>query len=297
MSSPLLLNTAIGATPEVLPIWNGEVRSDRLALDLVKVEPFYTTFRRMIRELEFDLSEMPVVSYAQAYLARIPLTLLPIPVSRRFHHQSILCFENSDIRQATDLVGRRVGVRSWPQTSGVWARGILETEYGIPLERVTWVTQEGAHVESCADPSYVVRSTSGRSLAAMLADGEVDAVMGLQGIPAGMRTVVPDADAAARAWYGATGIFPVNHLVALKSELVETHPWIVEEVTDLFSRSVKHARSAGALAGAAMGLAATQDMHPIGLSPNHASIQKLLDFAAQQQLTPRRVAAEELFIA
>jgi 4,5-dihydroxyphthalate decarboxylase len=297
MGDPLVLYTAIGNTPEVMPLWKSSVRSDRITLDMVEVEPLYTAFRRMVRKLEFDLSEMPVVTLAQAVGDGKPITALPVPVSRRFHHRSILCRQDSPIEHPGDLIGRRVGVRSYPQTSGVWARGILASEYGIPLERVTWVTQEDAHVTGYQEPPYVVRATSGKSLLEMLNDGEIDAVMGLRGMPSGLRSVIPDADAAALNWYRKTGVFPINHVIAVKSVLLEEHAWLAAEVISLFSKANSQAREEGILSSEPAPCPPDHDMHPIGLEANRASLQMLLNFAAQQALTPRRFCVDELFDA
>lgn len=274
-----------------MPLWRGDVGSERVRLDLTEVKPLSRTFRRMIRDQEFDLCEMALVSQAMAHAHAKPITALPIPVWRHFHHGSLLCRAGSPIAHPAELAGRRIGVRSYSQTSGVWARGILETEYGLDPDGVTWVTLEDSHVAEYRDPANTMRADEGRSLSDLLFSGEVDAIMGLrEGRPDEVRAIIPDADAAARRWSERTGIVPVNHVLALKTELLAAHPWLSGELMSLFDRARRAAHGHGPRAGELDGSALAY-----GLAPNRVSIETLLDWTARQHLTPRRFAVEEIF--
>jgi 4,5-dihydroxyphthalate decarboxylase len=283
------LRTAIGRYPHVLPLWQGEAASERVAFDLVGVDPLPPAFRRMVRDLEFDLCEMALTTYAQAAACDKPLVGLPIPLWRNFHHAALICRRDSGLRGPAELAGRKVGVRAYSQTTGVWVRGILEDEYGLDPESVTWVTSEDAHVAEYRDPPNVQRAAPGTGLLELLMTGEIDAAIGLRTAdPAAVRTVIPDAEAAALDWYRRTGVSPVNHVVVLKRDLAAQHPWLAAEIMSLFERAKGLARQRS-------GTAEGPDTHPYGLAPNRRSMQMLLDFSARQKLTPRAYRAEELF--
>jgi 4,5-dihydroxyphthalate decarboxylase len=236
----------------------------------------------MVRNLDLDLCEMALTTQALAYRFEKPLTPLPIPLWSRLHHGNLICAAHSDIRGPKDLEGQKVGVRAYSQTTGVWIRGILKSEYSVDLDSITWVTMEDAHVAEYQDPPQAIREGRGRGLRELLLEGELAAIMGERHAdPTGVRPVIPDAEEAALAWSRRTGIIPVNHVVTVRTDLLRQHPWLAEELTSLFER-------ARAARGAAQAL-------PYGLEPNRRSMQMLLDFAADQQLTPRAYTVEEIF--
>src|SRR6201999_2857741 len=141
---------------------------------------------------------------------------LPIVVMRGFHHAALVCPVGSPIRGPADLRGRKIGVRAWSQTTGVWVRGILLDEYGVDHRDITWVTEEDAHVADYSDPPNVVRMAAGQDLQGMLLGGEIDAGIVRAGIdPAAVRPVIADPMAAASAWFGRTRAYPVNHLLCV----------------------------------------------------------------------------------
>src|SRR6185312_7856083 len=136
-----------------------------------------------------------------------PITALPVVLLRGLHHGALICRRRAPLRGPADLVGRRVGVRAWSQTTGVWVRGVLHDEYGIAPDSMTWVTEEDAHVQEFADPPFVQRIAAGQDLRAMLLSGEIDAAVALAGLdPATVRPVIPEVDAVAAAWSRRTGV-------------------------------------------------------------------------------------------
>jgi 4,5-dihydroxyphthalate decarboxylase len=181
------------------------------------------------------------------------------------------------------LEGKKVGVRAYSQTTGVWIRGILQHEYGVGLESITWVTMEDAHVAEYRDPPHAVRDSSGRGLRELLRTGEIAAIMGERNVdPRGVRPVISDSEQAAAEWSQRTGVFPVNHVITVRAELLACHPWLAGELTRLFEE-------ARAVAGATE--------LPYGLPPNRKAMQMLCDFAAEQKLTTRAYQVDEVFQA
>lgn len=281
MVARLRLRTAIGDYPHVQALRDGRVRSSRVNFEFVSVTPVSRAFRPMVRELAFDLSEIAVVTLAQARACAVPIVGLSAVLMRGFHHGALVCRRDSRIQGPADLAGRAVGVRAWSQTTGVWVRGILSEEYGIDPPDIRWVTTEGAHVADCPDPPWVVRAAPGAELAGLLRDGGIEAGVALGGLdPAEVRTVIPDAEASAVGWYRRRGIYPVNHALALRASLHDAHPWLAGELMALFAA----ARDADpppphALVGA--------DALPYGLPANRIAIEALIGLAAAQGLIPK----------
>ena len=283
MPDPLRLRTAIGPYSHVQALRDGSVGSSRVTLEFVEVAPITRAFRRMARDLEFDLCEMAATTLAQAQAYGKPIAGLSAVVMRGFHHGALMCRRDSPLRGPADLVGRRVGVRAWSQTTGVWVRGILQNDHNIDPSAIDWVTEEDAHVAEFRDPPFVVRA--GGDLVAMLRAGEIDAGVALRGAdPTELRTVIPDADAAAAEWFHRTGVYPVNHVVAVRRELLAAHPWLAGELMALFAAAKQAAR-------------VDDDALPYGLPANRAAIELLMRFAHQQGLIPRAYRSNELFAA
>jgi 4,5-dihydroxyphthalate decarboxylase len=281
MASPLVIRTALGRSPLVRALKEGTVASDRVRFDFVEVEPVTRAFRRMVRTLEFDLCEIALTTHAQARACGKPITALPVVLLRGFHHGALICRRDAPLRGPADLVGKRVGVRAWSQTTGVWVRGILQDEYSVAPDAMTWITEEDAHVQEFADPAFVQRIAPGQNLRAMLLSGEIDAAVALAGIdPGQVRTVIPDADVAAAAWSRKTGVSPINHIVVVKDALLAEHPWLAGELMRMFVASKQLA----------------DDTVPYGIAANRPAIELLMRYAAQQGLIPRAYSVEQLFV-
>ncbi|MGB8631552.1 MAG: hypothetical protein WCD69_19575, partial [Xanthobacteraceae bacterium] len=154
------LDACFGTYPHTKPLKSGEIKSDRVALRFTDVEPINKAFLLMVRQEKFDVSEMAIATYLQAKAHGKPLVLLPATMMGRFQHGTM--FYNSEHGAVTpeSLPGRRVGVRAFSQTTGVWLRGILWKDYGVDLGNVKWVTFEDAHVPEYRDPSGVERAAA-----------------------------------------------------------------------------------------------------------------------------------------
>jgi 4,5-dihydroxyphthalate decarboxylase len=285
VSDRLVLRTALGKHDHVKPLKDGQVQSDRVRLEFVEFDPLPKAFRHMVRGGDLDVSEMALTTHLLAHHYRKKLTALPIPLWRRLHHSNLVCAAGSNIRGPADLQGKKVGVRAYSQTTGVWIRGILRSHYGVDLNKVTWMTMEDAHVAEYQDPPNAIRNAGGKGLRELLLSGELAAIMGERDVdPADVRPVIADAEAEAEKWSKRTGIFPVNHVVSVRSELLARHPWLASELMIMFE--------AARVKSGARGTAAL----PYGLEPNRAAMQMLLDFAADQRLTPRIYRLDELFV-
>lgn len=197
------------------------------AFEFAAVSPISRAFGPMVRELRYDISEMALMTYLQAKAFGKPLTLLPVTVAARSQEAALL-YRATDaaIGGPADLRGKRVGVRAYSQTTGVWIRGVLADDYGVACEDIGWVTSEGAHVSEYVDPPWVERAAPGRDPLAMLRDGQVDAVILGNDLPddPGLRTVFADPDAAAARFRARHGFMPVNHLVVARAALLSQGP-------------------------------------------------------------------------
>ncbi len=294
MPDRLILRSAVAAYPHVRALREGAIPSPRVAFDFEDVPNITRAFRRMVRTLDFDLCEIALTTLAQAHAHGKPLSGLPIVVMRGFHHAALICRRDSPLTGPRDLVGKRIGVRAFSQTTGVWLRGILLDDYGVDHRTITWVTEEDAHLAEYRDPPNVARIEAGQDLKAMLLSGAIDAAIALPGVdPASVRPVIADPMEAAAGWYRRTGAYPVNHLLCLRTSLVADHPWLPDELMALFIAAKAAATEPSAEARFAPIVG--PDVLPQGLELNRAGIELCLRYAAEQTLVPRVYGTAEMF--
>ena len=303
----LSLKTALVSYGHTKSLIDGELRSDRVDIDHVEVSPITTAFRRMVRTLDYDVSEMALSTYLCARDHGKPITALPIFVLRRFEHGQIVYNVNSGIQGPGDLAGRKVGVRGYTVTPGVWVRGILQTAYGVDLNEVTWVLSGDEHVAEYVAPPNVVPAPPGADLGAMLLSGEIDAAIGPGPINSpDIQPLIPNAFDTGAAFYRETGIYPISHHVVVKDELLEANPWLPEELFQLF-KSAKDQYLNGL---AANGPQNSQDeslsqMQQVigpdpllyGVTPNRKSLESFVQFNVDQKVISKSMGLEELFPA
>lgn len=282
-----VLTAAIGRYPHTAALHSGAVRSERLALDLVDLPTPNRAFAPMVREGRFDVSEMAIATFLQAKAYGKPLVLLPVVLAARFQQSALLCRTDGPVAGPADLVGRRVGVRAYSQTTGVWLRGILADSHGVQPDQVRWMTFEDAHVAEIRDPPWAERAAPGRDMLAMLGEGELDAVIVGNDVPddPSLRPVFPDAAASAEAFWREHGFVPVNHLVTVGRDLAEARPDLVAELVRLF----------GEAKAAAAPRADGRDPYPIGRAALDAPVALALRYATEQGLLPRRLSLEEVW--
>jgi 4,5-dihydroxyphthalate decarboxylase len=288
------LRAALADYPHVKALKDGSVQSDEIAFTWEAVTPITRAFRRMVRTGDFDLCEIALTTLAQAEAFGKGLTALPVVVMRGFHHTALVCPVDSPLRGPEDLTGKRIAVRAFSQTTGIWLRGILRDTYEVDHRSIAWVTEEDAHVQEYHDPANVVRIRPGQDLKAMLLSGEVDAGIALTGLETALvRTVIPNADAAAAEWYRETGAYPVNHVVCVRTALLKENPLLGAELMRLFADAKAAAEEPSAEARFVPIVG--PNYLPYGLEANRTGIELCLHYAAEQGLVPRVYTPEELF--
>src|ERR1700726_3263499 len=201
------LKIAIGGYGHPRALKSGDVRIEGVDSAFVEVVPIIGAFRRMVRDVEFDICEMAPTTYMIARSLGAPFIALPIFLMRRFHHGGFVVRPDAGIKVPKDLEGKKVGVRAYSVTTGVWTRGIFVNEYGLDSSKVTWVVDDEEHVATLELPPNVVHAPKGKSLQSMMASGEIQA--GFTG-PAGVgRAGPPIGDWDMTAPTGAAaGTFP-----------------------------------------------------------------------------------------
>ncbi len=276
------LKTLLGEYPVTSALKQGRIRSDRVEFDFTDVKVPNTAFKRVVRDLEFDVAELAIVTFLMAKAHGKPLTLLPAVLFGRFQHPYLVCTKDLSPK---DLEGKRVAIRSSSVTTVAWIRGILADDYGVNLERVKWVTFEDAHVAEYRDPPGVERAAAGKTPLAMLLAGEVDAAVLAEPLPKDERlqSVIPDPAAAAADWRRRKGALQINHMVVVRQSM---EPGIVREVFSLLTRSKKLSEQ---------NAKPLFDVSPFGLEANRRNLEVAIDYVYRQKLIPKRYAVDELF--
>jgi len=301
-----VLKTAIATYPHTKALKDGSVTAPGLQFEHLEVSPIVRAFRRMCRGLEFDVSEMAITTYltAKAYDKRF--TALPIFVLRQFHHAPIVYHVKSGVKSPKDLEGKKVGVRAYTVTTGVWARGILATEYGVDLSQVTWVLNDEEHVEAYQQhyPANVVYQ-AGANLGDMVASGELAAAIGVGRVDSpDVKPLIPEAREAEAAWYQKTGIYPINHTVVVKDSLLAADPTLAPRLFQAFKEAkdvfLQRLRTGAELSSEEQALAQRRDLVgddplPNGLARNRKTLEAVIRFAHDQKILPRLVSPEEVF--
>lgn len=279
-----VLSAAVGAYPHTAALRDGRVESDRVRLDFADVSPINRAFAPMVREGRFAISEMAIATFLQAKAYGRPLRLLPVVLAARFQEAALLCRRGGPVAGPGDLAGRRVGVRAYGQTTGMWLRGILGDAHGLRPDSVEWVTFEGAHVPEYRDPPWARRAAPGADMMAMLRAGDLDAVIVGNDVPddPDLTTVFPDPAAAGRAFQAAHGFALVNHLLTVQADVAAAHPEILDELH----------RLAGASATLAPPKSFTVATTPRALEP---AIALALRYSREQGLLPRDLSLDEVW--
>jgi 4,5-dihydroxyphthalate decarboxylase len=282
------LKTVIRTSPWNEALKDGRVRPRGYTLDFEEVQPITRGMRTMCRELAYDVCEMAVTTYLVAHDHGKPFTALPVFLTRGLHHSKVLAREPGDPKR---LEGTRVGVnRGYTVTTGVWARGILASEHAVDLDSITWVRSHDEHVEEWVPPPNVQDLPEGMELADLGA--AVGDVQGDELVP-----LIPDAEAAAERALVERGLWPVNHLVVVKDELLAAHPDLAGALFAAFERAKDLYVEAGELQPlhARVAELTGSDPLPYGVEPNRAVLEELLDHAVAQRILTRRPQLEELF--
>jgi 4,5-dihydroxyphthalate decarboxylase len=314
------LKIAVAEYPHTAAIRDGSIPIEGVDAEIATVQPQVAAFRRMVRQLEFDVCELAPTTYIIARAYGVPFRALPVFLMRSFHHAGVLVRPDAGIKTPKDLEGKRVGVRAYSVTTGVWTRAILGDEFGLDCSKVTWVVDDEEHVTQLRLPPNVFHAAEGQSLAEMMAKGELaagfqgNAGIGRSGSPnSGWKTVetnspdlFPDAARLEAAWYQRTGIYPLHGTLVVKDSVLAEHPGVAKAIFDAFSLAKSQwlarldVNGAGASAGnkrySALRQIVGHDPLPYGIAPNLVTIKALEEVAFRQGLTPRRMPVEELFV-
>jgi 4,5-dihydroxyphthalate decarboxylase len=235
-----------------------------------------TAFKRVVRNLEFDVAEMAIMTFLVAKAFDKPYRLLPFVVMARYQHPYLVTAKSL---RPKDLEGRRVGVRSYSVTTGAWVRGILMEDHGVDLSRIQWITFEEAHVAEFRDPPNVQRAPAGKDINAMVLSGELDAaILGAVPTDPKLEPVIPDPEAAGKRWGEKHGAIQLNHLVGVKNTVSRT---TADEVYEMLLESKEAAGNPPTL--------------PHGLEANRRNLEIAIDVAYKQNMIPRKYKVEELF--
>lgn len=282
--------------------------NDGVRIEYPSFDNVLVAARRMVREAAFDICEMPVTTYICAKAHGKPITALPVFITRNFHHGAICVDTRSGVRSAKDLEGRTVGVnRGYTVTTGVWARGVLQEEYGVDLARVHWGATDDEHVAEYVPPAYADYAFRGRGLAELFDSGEIVAAVGAVGtVPDAVQPLIPDAVAAGFESFRRTGLYPVNHTIVVRDDRLAEFPGLA---ADLFHALTASKRAyldgldrAGELSAEdALTVRLEQglggDPFPYGVEPNRVAIERLARMAVEQKIVDREYAADDLFAA
>src|SRR4051812_28559739 len=252
MAQPLRLNIAIADYGHTQALKSGAVRIEGIEPNFIEVKPIIGAFRRMVRDVEFDVCEMAPTTYMIARALGAPFVAIPVVVMRRFHHGGFVVRPDSGIKVPKDLEGKQVGVRAYSVTTGVRTRGIFVNEYGLDSSKVTWVVDDEEHVTTLKLPPNVIHAPEGKSLAGMMAAGAIQAGftgpagIGRAGPPTGdweqggqtpaqvYPELIPDVAATEAAWFKRTGIYPIHGTIVVKTDVLAEHPWVARSLFDAF---------------------------------------------------------------
>ncbi len=274
------LKVLLGDYPHTRAVRSGALKSDWLNVDFAEAKPLNSAFKRTVRELEFDISELSLATFLQAKDARKPLVLLPYVLMSRFQHPFLVYNSGRGPLSPGELAGRRIACRLFTANTAVWLRFILAQDYGVDLAKIEWLTYQKPHVAEFTDPPNVHDAPAGSDLAALLMSGAVDAIIA-DPVPAGpgIKPVIPDPEAAARSWAERYGAIQINHMLVATEDICRTRPEAVRE----FWRLLVESRRLGASAAL------------VGLDAHRRNIDLAIDCVHSQGLIRQRFSTDALF--
>ena len=300
------LKTALATRGHTQPFKDGTVKPRTFEFDFEEVPIIIKAFRRMVRGLEFDICEMAMTTYLCARAHGKPFTAIPVFPMRAFHHGAIVYNTNAGIRTPKDLEGRKVGVnRGYTVTTGLWARSILQHEYGVDLNRVTWILSGDEHVAEYRPPANVVPIEPGKTIEGLLTTGEIAAAIGVEVESPDVKPLVPNARDAGFEALRQRGHYPINHTVVVRNDRLDASPDLAPDMFDAFAQAkriyVQRLRDGQVDAGSPTDqvfkrvLEITGDPLPYGIDANRKALEAIVQHSVEQGILPRPVAIEDLF--
>jgi 4,5-dihydroxyphthalate decarboxylase len=286
-SAKMKLNTLLGNYANVVALKDGRVKSDLIDFDFPDFPVANRGFKPLVREHRFDCGELAIVTFLQAREFGLPYVLIPATVVGRGQLHTVAYDSERGTKKPSDLNGGSFGVRAYTQTTGIWVRGILAEDYGVDWSKVKITTMEDPHVAQYKDPSFVNRAPETKQLPQMLIDGEIDtALIGDKFPDPRFKTLIPDAEAANKAWAEKNGGVPINHMIVVRDTIAKERPDIVRELFRIFkdARAADDKAPKGAL-----------DPYRFGVEANRKALEKIIDYSLKQQLITKKPSVDELF--
>lgn len=280
------LKANIAEYPQTKAIRDGRVSSAVVALDICGPKEAHNGFKDMLRRGAYDCGELAIVTYLQARVYGKPWVALPAPISGRFQHHCAGFNKDRGHVAPKDIEGKRVGVRTYAQTTGLWIRGVLQHEHGVDLDRVNFMTVGEGHLEEYNDPPNCIRLPKGSDIGQMMLNGDLIATLQGVDLPKDPRVerLVPDPFNAAKAWYAKTGIVPINHLFVVRADIARERPDVVRELYRMIGAS--RDMTEGGL---------PNPFPPMGFAAIRAGIELAIQLAHEQHIIPRKLGIDELF--
>ena len=329
---PKLTLSFISAFNErVEPLMNGTIEADGIELIPTYSHPS-ETFWRQLKFQEFEVAEMSMSSYLIARSRGVDMIAIPVFPSRRFFHAELSYHADSGVKQPGDLVGKRIGVGEYQQTAALWARGVLDHDFGVSQYKVDWYmerTEELSHggaIGFTPPPGISFnRIPPDKSLATMLVNHELDAapiaghltravnvidrstrIRGGEGDWSKVKPLFLDPIAEATRFFTKYGFVPVNHTYIVRGDVYRAHPWVAVNLYAAFVKAKAYAREKlleripEALFFGPEYLTMTQqilgdDPFPYGVKANAAMLDTIIGYSNEQGLTPRKMKVDELF--
>jgi 4,5-dihydroxyphthalate decarboxylase len=301
------LKTVFRPLGHTIALKDGTVRPRGFDLEYEDVPVLIQAFRRMVRGSEFDVCELAFTTYLCAKSYGKPFTAIPVFPARIFHHGAILYNTKAGIRTPKDLEGKRVGVhRGYTVTTGVWARSILQHEYGVDLKKITWLLSGDEHVEEFHPPANVVPIGKGEKLEEMLVSGQIHAAVNVELDHPDVKSLIPNPAEAGFAALRTRGHYPINHTVVVKDELLHAHPDLAASLFNAFveakrpyverlkKNQIENPSKTDQMYKRVMQTVGSDPL-PYGIEPNRAMIEAVIQYAKEQSILTRSFTMEDLF--
>ena len=284
---------------------DGRAKPEGVELEHVQASP--NTYRRMVRNLEFDVAEVALTTFVAAKWFGIPITGIPIFSNRDVTMSPISYNARSGIAGPKDLEGKRVGLRSYTVTNTTQCRALLNYEFGVDTDSVQYSVSEDAHVAQYVNPPNVTQISGEKTLEQMLADGELDAGLQLAVEPGGdirLLFTEEEADEVGLGYFRRTGVYPIGHVMTIKDEALRKHPWVGPAMFKAFVESKElYVDALSSLANPGRrDLQALRnrdlvggDPFPMGMAKNRKAMEAMLRIDVDQHIIPELMDVDSLF--
>jgi 4,5-dihydroxyphthalate decarboxylase len=286
--APVKLSLMTGNYPNTQSLKSGKVTSPLVNLDFVDVKVANQHFKAVVREAKYDVSELAIVTFLQAKTYGKPYVLIPAVAVSRGQLQTIAYDGERGTMTPKDIAGKKVGVRAYTQTTGAWVRGILQEDYGVDVNGITWITTEDPHLAEYQDPpGMVVRVADDKSIPKMVIEGETVAAIVGDTIPdPRLKYLVADHEAANKRYADKSGGVPINHMYVARQSISKERPEVVREVFRMLVESAKQGVQPGTEMAAGV---------RFGVEACRQSLERIIDYSYKQKLIPRPFSVDELF--